>query len=55
MAASILFTGGPIFFSIIMSFCDYDVINAPRFIGPDNYRQMIFHDPLFWKSIWNTV
>jgi multiple sugar transport system permease protein len=51
----VVFTGGPIFFSIIMSFCDYDVLNAPRLVGLDNYGWMFLHDPLFWKSMWNTV
>jgi len=51
----VVFTGGPIFFSIIMSFCDYDVLNPARLIGPGNYTWMFLHDPLFWKSMWNTV
>jgi ABC-type sugar transport system permease subunit/ABC-type glycerol-3-phosphate transport system substrate-binding protein len=51
----IVFTGGPILFSIIISFCDYDVLNPARFIGLANYRWMFTRDPLFWKSIWNTA
>jgi ABC-type sugar transport system permease subunit/ABC-type glycerol-3-phosphate transport system substrate-binding protein len=51
----IVFTGGPILFSIMMSFCSYDVINNPRLIGLDNYHELFFQDPLFWKSLWNTT
>ncbi len=51
----IIFTGGPIFFSIVMSFCDYDILNPPRFIGTGNYAWMFAHDPLFWKSMGNTL
>ncbi len=51
----IALTGGPILFSIIISFCDYDILNPARFIGFANYRWMFTHDPLFWKSIWNTA
>lgn len=51
----VVFTGGPIFFSIIMSLSDYDILNPPRFIGPENYVWMFTRDPLFWKSLWNTL
>ena len=51
----IIFTGGPILFSIVISFCDYDILNPARFIGFANYHWMFTRDALFWKSIWNTV
>src|SRR6202011_5216148 len=51
----IVFTGGPLLFSIIISFCDYDVLNPARFVGLANYRSMFTQDPLFWKSIANTA
>ncbi|HXB96996.1 MAG TPA: extracellular solute-binding protein [bacterium] len=51
----IVFTGGPLLFSIIISFCRYDIINAPRLVGLVNYKVMFSQDPLFWKSLWNTV
>jgi ABC-type sugar transport system permease subunit/ABC-type glycerol-3-phosphate transport system substrate-binding protein len=51
----ILFTGGPILFAIIVSFCDYDVLNPARFVGLANYRWMFTQDPLFWKAIGNTA
>ena len=51
----IVFTGGPILFSIIISFCDYDVLNPARFVGLDNYHWMFTRDALFWKSVWNTA
>ena len=50
-----LFTGGPILFAIIVSFCDYDILNSARFVGLANYRWMFTRDPLFWKTIGNTV
>jgi multiple sugar transport system permease protein len=50
----IVFTGGPIVFSILISFCSYDVIKDPRLIGVDNYLWLFLHDPLFWKCLWNT-
>ncbi len=51
----IVFTGGPILFSIIISFCRFDILNPARFIGLDNYAWAFNKDPLFWKSVWNTV
>jgi ABC-type sugar transport system permease subunit/ABC-type glycerol-3-phosphate transport system substrate-binding protein len=51
----IVFTGGPILFSIVISFCDYDILNPARFVGLANYRWMLRQDALFWKAIWNTA
>ena len=56
----ILFTGGPILFAIVASFCDYDILNPARFVGLANYRWMFTRDPLFWKwlvipSTWSSV
>jgi len=54
-AGFIVFGGGPIFFSLIMSFCDYDVLSPPKFVGLANYAEMFTRDELFYKSLWNTV
>ncbi len=51
----IVLTGGPILFSIVISFCDHDILNPARFIGLTNYRTMFTEDPLFWKAIGNTL
>ena len=51
----LVFGGGPILFSLIMSFCDYDVFSAPKFSGFNNYVELFRDDPLFYKSLWNTV
>jgi multiple sugar transport system permease protein len=59
-------TAGPMFLSVVFSFCEYDVLHPARFIGLDNFMRMFgFHklaeggrivpnDPFFWKSLWNT-
>jgi len=49
-----LLTAGPILVSILYSFCRYDVLHPPQFVGLDNYRRLFFEDPLFWKSLGNT-
>lgn len=63
----IVFISGPILFSLIISFCHYDVLNPARFIGLDNYRtllgrhydevvgEVVWNDPIFWKSLLNTI
>ncbi|MFA6242170.1 MAG: extracellular solute-binding protein [Candidatus Hydrogenedentales bacterium] len=50
-----VFGGGPIFFSLVMSFSQYDVFNPPKFVGFANYVNLVTNDPLFYKSLWNTV
>ena len=51
----VLFAGGPMLFSIVISFCRFDILNPAVFTGLDNYRQMFGVDELFWKSLGNTV
>jgi len=50
-----VFGGGPILFSLLMSFCEYDVFSPPKFVGFKNYVDMFVNDPLFYKSLWNTI
>ena len=46
-------TGGPIIFSIVLSFTRYDVLTEARYVGLANYRD-VFADPVFYKSLLNT-
>lgn len=46
----LLFTLGPMVASLYFSFCDYKVIQPPRWIGLGNYQRM-FADELFYKSL----
>ncbi len=50
----IVFVAGPILFSVITSFTRYDVISPARYVGLQNFRE-ILSDPLFYKSLWNTA
>lgn len=50
----IVLTGGPILFSIVMSFTRYDVLTPARYVGLDNYLE-IFSDASFYKSLYNTA
>ena len=43
----------PIIMAVVISFTDYDIVNAPRFVGLYNYRKMI-NDEFFWIALKNT-
>jgi multiple sugar transport system permease protein len=44
----------PALASLYYSFTDFKILAPPRWIGLDNYTQML-SDPLFWKSLRNTL
>lgn len=45
----------PMIMSAYYSLCHYDVLRIPQFIGLENYQVLIFEDPYFLESIWNTL
>lgn len=47
------FTLGPMIFSFITSFADYNMLTVD-FVGIKNYKHMFTGDQLFWKSLKNT-
>ncbi len=50
----LVFTLGPIIASFALGFMEYDMVNAPIFVGIKNFVEL-FKDPLFFKSISNTL
>ncbi|SFS96619.1 sugar ABC transporter permease [Paenibacillus sp. 453mf] len=50
----IVFVAGPLLVSLYFSFSDYDMLTPPQWIGTENYNKL-FNEPLFWKSLWNTI
>ena len=51
-----LFSVGPILFSLLISFADWDIITPARYRGFGNYTEMLFGgDPLFWNSVRVTL
>jgi multiple sugar transport system permease protein len=48
------FTLYPVGASVYFSFCDYDVLQSPVWVGALNYRDMLT-DTVFWKSLYNTL
>ncbi len=50
----LLFTLGPMLYSIGLSFCKWDIFTPAEFVGLGNYGKLAA-DPLFVKSIGNTL
>lgn len=44
----------PIFASLYISFLDWDLINLPKFVGLDNYKEL-FQEKFFWQILYNTI
>src|SRR5918912_718500 len=49
-----VFTLIPMAASLYLSFTDYDIFSAPRWIGLQNFQKMFLQDPLYWKSVQAT-
>jgi multiple sugar transport system permease protein len=50
----VLFYLYPALASLYYSFTDFKILEAPRWVGPDNYAKLVA-DPLFWKALGNTL
>jgi len=45
----------PMLESLWLSFCQYEVVTPPRFIGLQNYAYLFAHDASFWPSVKVTL
>jgi len=55
LAGFAVFNLWPMLDSLWLSFCQYDVVTAPRFIGLRNYVYLLKSDPAFWASVKVTL
>ncbi|WP_232079019.1 carbohydrate ABC transporter permease [Mycobacterium florentinum] len=55
LAAVAVFMLFPLGFSLFMSFQQWDVFRAPKFVGLKNFEDLFTSDPLFLIAIRNTV
>lgn len=51
----VVFVAYPICASLYYSFCAYDAIRPPHWVGLQNFQRLLTEDDLFWKSLWNTL
>ena len=49
-----VFTVWPVLLSLLLSFTTYNVFEAPRFLGFDNYVDLFFRDQVFLTALQNT-
>lgn len=45
----------PFLASLYFSFCDYDILSPPQWIGPANYHELVTSDPYFRTALYNTL
>ncbi|QAY67969.1 carbohydrate ABC transporter permease [Paenibacillus protaetiae] len=45
----------PILISIYSGLLDWNGIGQSKFIGLDNFRTLLFHDPVFWPAVRHTL
>lgn len=55
LAGLVLFFGGPIIASALLSLADYDVVSTPIFVGLENYERAFVKDDLVWDSLLRTI
>lgn len=55
LLAFLIFMVIPVLASIVLSFFRYDMLNAPDFVGLENYFRMIVEDKVFAISLKNTL
>lgn len=51
----VIFFLGPLLYSLYLSFCRWDILRTPHWIGLGNYQSLFFDDPLFIKTLINTA
>src|SRR5215831_1819238 len=49
-----VFKYGPMLWALELSFTSYDMVSQPRFVGLDNYRDLLA-DPIFRETLVNTL
>jgi multiple sugar transport system permease protein len=45
----------PLIMSIYYSFTSFNVVQPAVWVGLDNYHELFFEDPVFWKALYNTL
>lgn len=51
----LLLTAWPMIYSLYLSFTDYNLFSAPKWVGLDNYVKMLTKDATFKKSLLTTL
>jgi multiple sugar transport system permease protein len=55
IAGVLFFQLAPVAASLVVSLTNWSGLNAPRFLGLENYKELFTADDTFWPSLKNTV
>ncbi|MGW8486664.1 carbohydrate ABC transporter permease [Streptomyces sp. NPDC055886] len=55
MLGAAVLTLVPMAVSLYLSFTDYNLFEAPRWVGLRNYTEMLTEDPRYWRSVGTTL
>ena len=55
LIGTLVFAVGPVLAALALGLFAWDVLTPPRFAGLDNYRQLLFDDPVFRQVLLNTT
>ena len=55
LAFALVFFVLPLIYAAYISFTTWDGLSPPRWVGIKNYSYVLTVDPVFWKTIWNTL
>ena len=47
----VLFVGGPMLATLLLSFASWDLLTPPSFVGLGNFIKLFTDDPLFWQAL----
>ena len=55
LAFAVVFFILPLVYALYISFTKWDSLSPPKWVGLDNYKYILTVDPVFWKTLWNTL
>ena len=55
IAGFVVFALYPLIMSVYYSFTSFNVVQPAVWVGLNNYRELFFEDPVFWKALYNTL
>ena len=55
IAGFLVFALYPLVMSVYYSFTSFNVVQPAVWVGINNYHELFFEDPVFWKALYNTL
>lgn len=55
LATFALYRVVPLFWNVVLSFQAWSPMKPARFVGWDNYEDLLFYDDVFWRALTNTL